>query len=48
VVVWQGNITLLRCDAIVNAANKFLVGCFHPLHLCIDNAIVNEYPDMAQ
>lgn len=37
--LWQGDITRLRADAIVNAANKFLLGCFHPCHGCIDNAI---------
>ena len=37
--LWQGDITTLACDAIVNAANSQLLGCFHPLHSCIDNAI---------
>jgi len=37
--VWQGDITRLQVDAIVNAANSKLLGCFVPLHGCIDNAI---------
>jgi len=37
--LWQGDITRLGVDAIVNAANSALRGCFHPLHGCIDNAI---------
>ena len=37
--LWQGDITLLAVDGIVNAANNQLLGCFMPLHGCIDNAI---------
>lgn len=39
VCLWRGDITALRCDAIVNAANSALLGCFCPNHGCIDNAI---------
>lgn len=37
--LWQGDITTLHCDAIVNAANNQMLGCFCPCHGCIDNAI---------
>ena len=39
IYIWQGDITTLRCDAIVNAANSQMLGCFCPCHGCIDNAI---------
>lgn len=38
-VIWQGNITRLKADAIVDADNNALLGCFCPCHECIDNAI---------
>ncbi|MGN0267720.1 MAG: protein-ADP-ribose hydrolase [Lachnospiraceae bacterium] len=37
--LWQGDITRLKVDAIVNAANSQMLGCFVPCHGCIDNAI---------
>ena len=39
IYIWQGDITTLKCDAIVNAANSQMLGCFNPCHGCIDNAI---------
>ena len=37
--LWQGDIPTLKCDAIVNAANSGMTGCYIPNHRCIDNAI---------
>lgn len=37
--LWQGDITRLKVDAIVNATNSQMLGCFLPLHACIDDAI---------
>ncbi|MDD6990687.1 MAG: macro domain-containing protein [Oscillospiraceae bacterium] len=39
IYLWKGDITALKCGAIVNAANSGLLGCFQPCHTCIDNAI---------
>lgn len=39
ITLWQGDITLLKCDAIVNAANSRMTGCYNPNHRCIDNCI---------
>ena len=38
-VIWQGDITTLKSDAIVNAANSQMLGCFSPCHSCIDNIV---------
>ena len=38
-VLWQGDITTLKCDAVVNAANSVMTGCWRWCHSCIDNAI---------
>ena len=37
--IWQGDITRLKVGAIVNAANSQMLGCFVPMHTCIDNTI---------
>ena len=37
--IWQGDITTLKCDAIVNACNSQMLGCFSPKHACIDKYI---------
>lgn len=37
--IWQGDITCIAADAIVNAANSQMLGCYIPMHNCIDNAI---------
>ncbi|MBQ8305230.1 MAG: protein-ADP-ribose hydrolase [Blautia sp.] len=39
IYLWQGDITTLKCDAIVNAANSGMTGCYQPCHNCIDNCI---------
>lgn len=39
IVLWQGDITTLECDVIVNAGNKEGLGCFNPSHICVDNVI---------
>ena len=39
IYLWKGDITTLRCDAIVNAANSGMTGCYVPNHQCIDNCI---------
>lgn len=39
IYLWRGDITALECDAIVNAANGGMTGCYIPCHSCIDNCI---------
>ena len=39
IYLWKGDITTLKCGAIVNAANSGLTGCYQPCHNCIDNCI---------
>lgn len=45
IAVWRGDITLLKADAIVNAANSQMLGCFVPGHHCIDN-VIHTYAGM--
>ncbi|KAG4095696.1 A1pp-domain-containing protein [Neocallimastix lanati (nom. inval.)] len=45
-VLWQGDITTLKADAIVNAANSQGLGCFVPSHICIDN-LIHTYAGVA-
>lgn len=42
IYLWQGDITTLAADAIVNAANSAMLGCFVPCHRCIDNTFVQD------
>ena len=39
IYLWQGDITTLKCGAVVNAANSGMIGCYVPCHGCIDNTI---------
>lgn len=39
IYLWQGDITTLKCGAVVNAANSGMTGCYQPCHNCIDNCI---------
>ncbi|MBR7084588.1 MAG: protein-ADP-ribose hydrolase [Oscillospiraceae bacterium] len=39
IYLWKGDITTLKCGAVVNAANSGLTGCYRPCHSCIDNCI---------
>lgn len=39
IYLWKGDITTLKCGAIVNAANSGMTGCYQPCHSCIDNCI---------
>ena len=39
IYLWQGDITALKVDAIVNAANSQMCGCFRAMHNCVDNII---------
>ena len=39
IYLWRGDITTLKCGAIINAANSGMTGCYQPCHNCIDNCI---------
>lgn len=39
IYLWQGDITTLKCGAVVNATNSGMTGCYQPCHNCIDNCI---------
>ncbi|MBR1592577.1 MAG: protein-ADP-ribose hydrolase [Ruminococcus sp.] len=39
IYLWKGDITTLKCGAVVNAANSGMTGCYVPCHSCIDNCI---------
>ena len=39
IYLWKGDITTLKCGAVVNAANSGMTGCWQPCHSCIDNCI---------
>ena len=41
IILWQGDITTLKCGAVVNAANSGMTGCYVPCHTCIDNPMLN-------
>lgn len=44
IILWQGDITTLKCDCIVNAGNEEGLGCFNPQHLCVDcNTYIRWY-----
>ncbi len=38
-ILWQGDMSCLKVDAVVNPANSAMLGCFQPLHSCLDNVL---------